>query len=62
RSHARLSRLPFFLQKMIKGRVEIFVRGKGRNLVTLEDMEELRQNTFGNTKPVFDAGQFKGLE
>lgn len=62
RSHARLSRLPYFLQKMIKGRVELFVRGKGRNVVTLEDMEELRQKTFGNSKPVFDAGQFKGLE
>jgi radical SAM protein with 4Fe4S-binding SPASM domain len=62
RSQTRLNRLPFFLQKMIKGRVELFVRTKGRNLVTLEDMEELRQNTFGNAKPVFDAGQFKGLE
>ncbi|MHB8482060.1 MAG: SPASM domain-containing protein [Nitrospiria bacterium] len=62
RSHARLSRLPYFLQKMIKGRVEIYVREKGGTIVTLEDMEELRQKTFGNARPVFDAGQFKGLE
>ena len=58
----RLGRLPFFLQKMIKGRVETYVREKGRNVVTLEDMEALRQKTFGNAKPVFDGGQFKGLE
>lgn len=62
RSHARLNRLPYFLQKMIKGRVEVYVRDKGGNIVTLEDMEALRQKTFGNSKPVFDAGQFKGLE
>ncbi|MBI3605243.1 MAG: radical SAM protein [Nitrospirae bacterium] len=62
RSHTRLSRLPFFLQKMIKGRVEVYVRQQGRSVVTLEDMEALRQKTFGNAKPVFDGGQFKGLE
>lgn len=61
-SSTRLSRLPFFLQKMIKGRVEVYVRGQGRSFVTLEDMEELRRKTFGNASPVFEAGRFKGLE
>jgi radical SAM protein with 4Fe4S-binding SPASM domain len=62
RSSVRLSRLPYFLQKMIKGRVEHYVRNLGKSIVTLEDMEALRQKTFGNSKPVFDGGRFKGLE
>jgi len=57
----RLSRLPFFLQKMIKGRVERRAREEGRSLITLEYMEDLRKKTFGNTAPVFKGGRFRGL-
>lgn len=57
----RLSRLPFFLQKMIKGRVERRAREEGREIITLEFMEDLRKKTFGNTAPVFKDGRFKGL-
>jgi hypothetical protein len=57
----RLSCLPFFLQKMIKGRVERRAREEGRNLITLEFMEDLRKKTFGNAAPVFKDGRFRGL-
>jgi AdoMet-dependent heme synthase len=57
----RLSRLPFFLQKMIKGRVERHAREKGVSVVTLEFMENLRKKTFGNASPIFKNGRFQGL-
>jgi radical SAM protein with 4Fe4S-binding SPASM domain len=57
----RLSRLPFFLQKMIKGRVEKHAVESGRPLVTLELLEALRKKTFGSKRPVFEGGRFKGL-
>jgi hypothetical protein len=57
----RLNRLPFFLQKMVKQRVEKFAREQGAALVTPELMEALRKRTFGNETPVFDAGRFQGL-
>ena len=57
----RLSRLPFFLQKMIKGRVERRAREGGREIITLEFMEDLRKKTFGNAAPIFKDGRFKGL-
>ncbi|HLB02133.1 MAG TPA: PCP reductase family protein, partial [Nitrospiria bacterium] len=57
----RLSRLPYFLQKMIKGRVERHAREAGIGFITLELMEELRKKTFGNTAPIFKDGRFQGL-
>ncbi len=57
----RLSRLPFFIQKMIKGRVERRAREEGLSVITLEFMEDLRKKTFGNTAPIFKDGRFKGL-
>ena len=57
----RLSRLPYFLQKMIKGRVERYAREAGIGFITLELMEELRKKTFGNTAPIFKDGRFQGL-
>ncbi|MBI3609992.1 MAG: radical SAM protein [Nitrospirae bacterium] len=56
----RLSRLPYFLQKMIKGRVERHAREEGRSVVTLEFMENLRKKTFGNAAPIFKDGRFQG--
>jgi radical SAM protein with 4Fe4S-binding SPASM domain len=58
---ARLSRLPFFLQKMIRVRVERYAREMGMEVVTLELMEELRKKTFGHAKPVFKNSRFQGL-
>lgn len=57
----RLSRLPFFLQKMIKGRVERRAREESLNVVTLAFMENLRRQMFGDATPVFKDGRFKGL-
>ena len=57
----RLARLPFFLRKMIKGRVERHVSDAGLTLVTVELMEELRRKTFGDSAPVFKDGRFQGL-
>jgi radical SAM protein with 4Fe4S-binding SPASM domain len=57
----RLNRLPFFLQKMVKQRVEKFAREQGATAVTPELMEALRKRTFGNETPVFDMGRFQGL-
>ena len=57
----RLSRLPFFIQKMIKGRVERRAREEGLSVITLEFMEALRKKTFGDAAPVFKDGRFKGL-
>lgn len=56
----RLSRLPYFLQKMIKGRVERHAREAGLNLITLEWMEDLRKKAFGNAAPIFKEGRFPG--
>lgn len=50
----RLSRLPYFLQKMIRGRVERHARKKGLSLITPEILEELRKETFGNVAPIFE--------
>ncbi|MBI3811369.1 MAG: radical SAM protein [Nitrospirae bacterium] len=57
----RLSRLPFFLQKMIKGRVERRAQEEGLEVITLEFMEALRKKTFGDAAPVFKDGRFQGL-
>jgi AdoMet-dependent heme synthase len=57
----RLSRLPFFLQKMIKGRVERRAREEGLEIITLEFMEDLRKKTFGGATPTFKDGRFQGL-
>lgn len=35
--------IPFFLRKMIRGRIESAIAEKGRSRVTLEDVKELRQ-------------------
>jgi len=47
----RLSRLPFFLQKMIRGKVEKAAQDRQLDVVTLELMDELRQARFGNKMP-----------
>jgi hypothetical protein len=57
----RLNRLPFFLQKMVKQRVEKYAREHDAAVITPELMEALRKRTFGNETPVFDAGRFQGL-
>jgi hypothetical protein len=57
----RLLRLPYFLQKMIKGRVERHAREAGISIITLELMEDLRKKTFGNATPVFREGLFRGF-
>jgi radical SAM protein with 4Fe4S-binding SPASM domain len=57
----RLARLPFFLQKMIKGRVERHAKDSGNPVITLQLMEDLRKKTFGKASPVFKEGIFKGL-
>lgn len=58
----RLKRLPYFLQKMIRKRVEKSAKEMGVSLVTPALMEELRKKTFGNAAPIFQAGKFRGLE
>lgn len=60
-AETRLSRLPYFLQKMIKGRVERYAREMGIEVVTLELMEDLRKKTFGKASPSFRKGLFQGL-
>lgn len=55
-AQARLSRLPYFLQKMIQGRVERYAREAGVAVITLGLMEELRKKAFGNTSPQFRDG------
>ncbi|HSG06007.1 MAG TPA: SPASM domain-containing protein, partial [Nitrospiria bacterium] len=57
----RLGRLPFFIQKMIKGRVEKKAREEGLEVITLEYMDALRKKTFGNSAPIFKDGRFSGL-
>ncbi|MBI5197523.1 MAG: radical SAM protein [Nitrospirae bacterium] len=53
-SMERLHRLPYFLQEMVKRRVEQYTADKGETVVTPVLMEEVRRRTFGNEKPVFD--------
>jgi hypothetical protein len=50
----RLQRLPYFLQEMVKRRVEQYTVEKGETLVTPTLMEEVRRRTFGNEKPMFE--------
>lgn len=57
----RLAKLPFFLQKMIKGRVERHAKESGNPVITLQLMEDLRKKTFGKASPVFKEGIFRGL-
>jgi len=57
----RLSRLPYFLQKMIRGHVERHARDAGITVITLELMEDLRKKTFGKASPSFRKGLFQGL-
>ncbi len=57
----RLERLPYFVQRMVKKRVEKYIHERGEKVVTLEAMEELRRKTFGDARPVFEGGRFKGL-
>jgi radical SAM protein with 4Fe4S-binding SPASM domain len=57
----RLARLPFFLQKMIKGRVERQAINSENTVITLQLMEDLRKKTFGTASPIFKQGIFKGL-
>ncbi len=45
---ARLSKLPYFLQKMIRKKVEMAARERELDVVTLDLMDSLRQARFGN--------------
>jgi len=50
---SRLDKLPFFLQKMIRTRVEQAARDQHLDGVSLAFMDELRNNRFGHGMPVF---------
>ncbi len=50
-AEGRLSNLPFFLQKMIRGKVEQAARERSLDMVTLELMDELKQARFGSKMP-----------
>jgi hypothetical protein len=50
-AEGRLSNLPFFLQKMIRGKVEQAARDRQLDVVNLALMDELRQARFGNKMP-----------
>jgi len=53
----RLNNLPFFLQKMIRGKVERTARERQVNQVTLELMDELRGKRFGSNMPAVSFGK-----
>ena len=50
-AEGRLSKLPFFLQKMIRGKVEQAARARHLDMVTLELMDELKEARFGSNMP-----------
>jgi radical SAM protein with 4Fe4S-binding SPASM domain len=50
-AEGRLSKLPFFLQKMIRGKVEQAARERSLDTVTLELMDELKEARFGSNMP-----------
>lgn len=52
-SALRLSRIPYFLQAMVKKGVEKYARENNIAVITVELMEELRKKRFGNDTPVF---------
>lgn len=47
----RLSKLPFFLQKMIRNKVELAARERNLDSVSLVLMDELRKARFGDQMP-----------
>jgi radical SAM protein with 4Fe4S-binding SPASM domain len=50
---ARFTRIPYFMQAMVKKSVEAKARERGLSVITPDFMEELRKARFGNEKPVF---------
>ncbi len=46
----RLLRAPAFLRRMVRGRAEEYVRGRGRSRVTADDMRILGQRRFGEDR------------
>ncbi len=48
-----LERLPYFLRKMIKGRVERYAKGVGKDHVILQMMEDLRKKILGKASLLF---------
>jgi len=52
-AQTRISRIPYFLQAMVKKGVERHAKEHNIPIITTELMEELRQKRFGNEKPVF---------
>ncbi len=51
----RLGKLPFFLQKMIRARVERAAHNRQLHRVSLKLMDELRNKRFGNGMPAFSS-------
>jgi hypothetical protein len=47
----RLKRVPSFLRRMVRGRVEDYVSGLGRETVTPDDLEALARRRFGEAGP-----------
>gem|GEM_PF-2304060 len=50
---SRLEKLPFFLQKMIRNKVEETARNQHLNRVSLAFMDQLRDKRFGHGMPAF---------
>jgi radical SAM protein with 4Fe4S-binding SPASM domain len=57
----RLARLPYFLRDMIRGRVEWHAKKKGISLITVDLLEKLRKEAFGNVVPIFKHNRFRRL-
>ncbi|MDP6174233.1 MAG: radical SAM protein, partial [Rhodospirillales bacterium] len=47
----RLKRVPSFLRRMVRGRVETYVSGLGRKTVTPDDLQTLAKRRFGEAGP-----------
>ncbi|MCP3971907.1 MAG: radical SAM protein [Rhodobacteraceae bacterium] len=50
-AEARLARVPGFVRRMVRKRAEAYVREKGRDLVTPDDLEYLKKRRFGEAGP-----------
>lgn len=56
----RLARVPPFLRRMVRSRVEAEVRRRGRDMVTAGDMQASTERRFAGTESPPDAGRFPG--
>lgn len=60
-AEARLKRVPPFVRRMVRKRVEDYVRERGRERVTPEDMQALVRRRFGDAGPPgFGGMEFPG--